>query len=474
MSTPNIRNYKDEDFPKLEQLLKDAGIYYEPRDTKEIFKKCIEYDSESIIVAEDNDKLIGTAFVQYDYIFPRVYRLGVHPDYKNREVANKLADEAEKRLKARGIGKNTIYVGKENSEEAEFWKKRGWKVPDRKIIQLDSKYSDFTNGDDRKIFIKRSENEKIESEAKMLKYFSGISSIKIIPLYDFIKDGPFGSELRLTNLPYKDLESLIIPFLGKSFPKYIKEYLKEYVLQIAKIHAYGPLSFLNTNNNLILEEDYYKRLSNLINEEYSASKERFDKILACYKTIANAIGNSKIKTFIKDARLKNALSSIIREDINYNKAHIFLKDKVSLIDFDPEHLRLAPPQHDLSKMLLFSVKDRKKILDTYIETYNSDVKVYNHQHSEYGIKPEIKDKEEFEFVFLNSIVDYAIFCVIEKKYKPSSKFYKSQIKNAVYALDELKNNWQNRYTKQDLEQLGCIKLFLLNTYEEPTLDSTQP
>lgn len=439
-----------------------------------------------------------------------------------------------------------------------------------------NKYSSFTNRNGNKIFIKRGNVKKIELEAKVSEYFSRIKSIKTLGLFE-VKDSPFGYELRMSHFSCKDLESLIIPFLGKPLPGYIREHLKEYVLQIAKVHAYGPISFLNVDNNLVSEEDYYNRLSNRVNKTYNTHKKEFDKILTCYKAIANKLGNSKIKTFVKDARLKNALSSVFKQKkepsyllsewrknvVNTLRSAVFsyisvmnnegrkailedkrlrntlflflsvlnnrskraylpvdkklkkpvsldlsvLKDKIdtaylrtdklttaisfclqvlkeyknhqfnknyisldgryilekcnaSLIDFDPKHLRLAPPQHDLSKILLFSVGDRKKFLDEYIKTYNSEVKVYNSQYSQYGIKQEIKDKEEFEFVFLNSVVDYALFCTVEKKYKPSSNFHKHQIRNAVYVIDELKHDWKCRYTKKDLEQLDYIKTFL--------------
>lgn len=128
MTTPNIRNYKDDDSSKLEQLLKDIGIYYEPLDKKDIFKKKVEHDPESIILAEDDDKLIGTVFIIYDPWHSCVYHLGVHPDYRNEGIANKLMNEAEKRLKARGIEKVTLFVEEENSKVVDFYKKRGWNI----------------------------------------------------------------------------------------------------------------------------------------------------------------------------------------------------------------------------------------------------------------------------------------------------------------------------------------------------------
>lgn len=336
-----------------------------------------------------------------------------------------------------------------------------------------------------KIFIKRGSTKDLKLEEKVSKFFSGIKSINTLysdnkkllstllngtkytcrvkhPLLGVQLNSLCNYELRLKKR-YKDLERQTIFSLEKPFPETLNEYIKEYTLQIAKIHAYGPVHFLNAKNNLISKEDYSNRFSILIEKKHKAHKKRFDKILTCYDTLASILGNSKIETFVKDARLKNALGHIKRlisnEKYTDNK-HIIQQYKVYLIDFDPEHLRLAPPQHDLSKILLFSVGDRKKFLDEYIKTYNSEVKVYNSQYSQYGIKQEIKDKEEFEFVFLNSVVDYALFCTVEKKYKPSSNFHKHQIRNAVYAIDELKHDWKCRYTKKDLEQLDYIKTFL--------------
>ena len=123
-----IRNYNDADFPKLEELLKATGIYYEPLDKREIFQKKIRHNPESIIVAEDNGRIVGAVFTIYDPWNSFVYHLGVHPDYRGKGLANGLMDEAERRLKARGIARPTLFVEEQNSEVVEFYKKRGWFV----------------------------------------------------------------------------------------------------------------------------------------------------------------------------------------------------------------------------------------------------------------------------------------------------------------------------------------------------------
>ena len=118
-----IRNYKDSDFPQLKKLLEDTNLYYKPLDKKEIFKKKIDYDQESIIIAEDNNKIIGTVFIIYDPWNSFVYHLGVHPDYRKLGLGNQLMDEAEKRLKARGMNRPTLFVEEDNEKVLEFYKK---------------------------------------------------------------------------------------------------------------------------------------------------------------------------------------------------------------------------------------------------------------------------------------------------------------------------------------------------------------
>lgn len=128
MTTPNIRNYKDDDSNKLEQLLKDTGLYYESLDKKEIFKNKIEENPESIIVAEDDGKLVGIVFVIYDLWNPMIFHLGVHPNYRNKGIASKLMDEAEGRLKAKGVEEVTLFVDEENHKAMDFYKNREWEI----------------------------------------------------------------------------------------------------------------------------------------------------------------------------------------------------------------------------------------------------------------------------------------------------------------------------------------------------------
>jgi ribosomal protein S18 acetylase RimI-like enzyme len=121
-----IRYYQDADFPQYEQLLKDIGIYDEILDKREIIQKKIQYDPESILVAEARGRLIGTVYILYDPWRSLIYHLGVHPDYRRKGLGNKLMDEAEGKLKARGINRAILFVVEDNEQVVEFYQKRGW------------------------------------------------------------------------------------------------------------------------------------------------------------------------------------------------------------------------------------------------------------------------------------------------------------------------------------------------------------
>ena len=123
-----IRNYQDQDFPRLVELLKATENYYEPLDTRENLKIKIVRDPNSIIVLEDGGKLVGTVFICYDPWCAFIYHLSIHPDYQKRGFGSKLMDEAEKRLKEAGIKRPTLFVTEKDQGVIAFYKKRGWSV----------------------------------------------------------------------------------------------------------------------------------------------------------------------------------------------------------------------------------------------------------------------------------------------------------------------------------------------------------
>ena len=123
-----IRNYDDEDFPQVEELLKKSGIYWPAYDRREILKKKIDNDPESIIVAEENGKVVGTIFFVYDPWSSYILHLAVDAEHRNKGIGTRLFQTAEQRLKARGKKIVAGFIKEENESVLDYCKKRGYYV----------------------------------------------------------------------------------------------------------------------------------------------------------------------------------------------------------------------------------------------------------------------------------------------------------------------------------------------------------
>lgn len=123
-----LRDYQDADFDRLITLLKEAGTFYEPADRRDTFRKKIGMHPGSIIIAEEDGSIVGTVFIIYDPFQSFVYHLSVHPEYQRKGIGSKLMDEAERRLRYKGVERPTLFVEEDNSGVVSFYKKKGWFV----------------------------------------------------------------------------------------------------------------------------------------------------------------------------------------------------------------------------------------------------------------------------------------------------------------------------------------------------------
>ena len=120
-----IRNYKDEDFPQLIKLLEESGVIWKLTDNRESLNKKIEFEPESIIVAEEEGKIIGTIFLIFDPWCSFIHHAAVDKDYRRKGIGDILGQMAEQRLKARGAKVVCGFVKEGNPELLEIYKRRG-------------------------------------------------------------------------------------------------------------------------------------------------------------------------------------------------------------------------------------------------------------------------------------------------------------------------------------------------------------
>jgi len=134
-----MRNYSDSDFPLLEQLLKETGIY-EPYDRRHVFKRKVKHDPESIIVAEEGGRILGCVFLIYDEWNSFIFHLCVHPEHRGRGLGKMLIERAEGVLKSRGIRRCMLFVEGKNRHTVSFYKKMGWFLLANDVIAMQKDY----------------------------------------------------------------------------------------------------------------------------------------------------------------------------------------------------------------------------------------------------------------------------------------------------------------------------------------------
>ena len=119
-----IRSYVPSDYDQLKQLLITCNLFDNSYDTRDKLRN--KTPEGSIIVAEDNGKIVGCIFFTWDGWDSSLYRLAVHPEYRKKGLGTKLLEEAENRLEKSGADAASLRVHVDNKEALKFFRKRGY------------------------------------------------------------------------------------------------------------------------------------------------------------------------------------------------------------------------------------------------------------------------------------------------------------------------------------------------------------
>jgi hypothetical protein len=93
-----IRDYRAEDFPHVEKLWKETGIYAQERgDTPEAIERC-NMQGGKLLVMEDpsNEKIVGTSWLTYDGRRIHLHHFAIRPSHQRKGLGKKLARESLK------------------------------------------------------------------------------------------------------------------------------------------------------------------------------------------------------------------------------------------------------------------------------------------------------------------------------------------------------------------------------------------
>jgi hypothetical protein len=108
----NIRPYRPTDYKQLVELYKDSTLYGgqfdENRDSEDRLQRRVQADSDAILVAEEDGKLIGTLSLIEDTRVAWLYRFAVKKD--KAEAISQLCSMALTILKNRGHKQVLVYT----------------------------------------------------------------------------------------------------------------------------------------------------------------------------------------------------------------------------------------------------------------------------------------------------------------------------------------------------------------------------
>lgn len=121
----NIRVYQDRDFPELESVLKATKLHDHNFDQRERYKAKIGHDAESILVAEEDNRIVGGVILIYDPFASSIWHLCVDPAYQNKGIGSLLLERALEVLEARGSNMMIGYINSRDEELARFYERRG-------------------------------------------------------------------------------------------------------------------------------------------------------------------------------------------------------------------------------------------------------------------------------------------------------------------------------------------------------------
>ena len=88
--------------------------------------RLIAHDPGAIIVAEENERIIGSIIAGWDGWRGSLYRLAVAPGHRRHGVGRRLVSEAATRLASLGALRLQAIVVASDAEATEFWRTSGW------------------------------------------------------------------------------------------------------------------------------------------------------------------------------------------------------------------------------------------------------------------------------------------------------------------------------------------------------------
>ncbi len=110
-----IRSYQNSDYQAVREILESGKLFWERSDNEESLERKIKQNPDSILVAVEDGRIVGTQFIVEDFM-TFLFRLAVHPEYRRRGIGAALMERGEEMLRQRGHKHVNILVETSDAE----------------------------------------------------------------------------------------------------------------------------------------------------------------------------------------------------------------------------------------------------------------------------------------------------------------------------------------------------------------------
>jgi ribosomal protein S18 acetylase RimI-like enzyme len=116
-----IRSGRQDEIPAILDVWRRAEAVPGTTDTPADLEQLLRFDAEALLVGVAGPHIVGTAIATWDGWRGGIWRLAVLPDWRRRGVARALVDEAERRLRAKGVRRISVLAESANPRAVAFW-----------------------------------------------------------------------------------------------------------------------------------------------------------------------------------------------------------------------------------------------------------------------------------------------------------------------------------------------------------------
>ncbi|WP_313641218.1 GNAT family N-acetyltransferase [Paenibacillus sp.] len=122
----HVRSFQLSDVSPVTDLLQTALSEECFENTIEPFSRQLSWDSDLIVVAEDEDEIVGALIGTIEKNHGCYFRIAVHPDYRRRGVGRSLVSAMESRFQARKVSDIYLAVDEHNSFALPLYEAMGY------------------------------------------------------------------------------------------------------------------------------------------------------------------------------------------------------------------------------------------------------------------------------------------------------------------------------------------------------------